>query len=105
MSSTPQNTVGRYRASMSFQSRRPIAWITAVADQISRESGLTGGPDIEDLVINSYLALLDSPSPSDVSERHLLDRCRRQLIVWAWEQGQYDEPLPMNATPSSIATS
>jgi len=89
----------------SFQSRRPIAWITAVADQISRESGLTRGPDIEDLVITSYLASLDSPSPSDVTERHLLDRCRRQLIVWAWEQGQYDEPLPMNGTPSSIATS
>ena len=81
--------------STTISDHQPITWITEAADQISREAGLTRTPDIEDLVITVYLGLLDSPQHQDLREKKLLDRCRRQLIIWAWEQGKYDENLPV----------
>lgn len=78
----------------------PIAMITAVANQIAGETGLACTSDIQNLVIISYLGLLDSPPPEPVSQDRLLENSRHSLIIWAWEQGIEDESLPIAPAPS-----
>lgn len=80
-----------------FLNRRPVSWINAVADQVALEASLVRTADIEDLVIIAYVGLLDSPDSDCLSQDHLLRRCRRQLVAWAWEQGNADEPIQSSA--------
>lgn len=84
-----------------FSARQPIVWITTIADQIAHEAGIARTADIEDLVILAYVGLLDSPNPKDLAQHRLLDRCRQQLVTWAWEEGQHDEVLPAPAHRSA----
>jgi hypothetical protein len=83
-----------------FADRQPLRWITAVADQVADEAGLARTADIDDLVIIAYAGLLDSPDPQDLCPTRLLERCRRNLIVWAWEQGTQEETIPILVSPS-----
>lgn len=83
--------------STAFVNRQPIGWITAVADQVARETGLARTADIDDLVIIAYVGLLDSPSPAEFSQSRLLQQCRHDLVTWAWEQGVHDETIPITA--------
>lgn len=83
----PEQTAG-------FANRDPIAWITTVVRTLVHETRLASSADIEDLVIISYVGLLDCPDPDVLTQEHLLERCRQQLVVWAWEQGKADEPVP-----------
>ena len=76
----------------------PTDLISSVAHQIAHEAGLTWSPDIEDLVILSYVGLLDSPPPEPPNQERLLHRSRKHLIVWAWEQGRESQPLPISGT-------
>jgi hypothetical protein len=72
----------------------PITMITSVAQQITDDTGLTCTHEIQDLVIITYVGLLDSPPPDRPSTEHLLNQCRRNLIIWAWEQGCDGQDLP-----------
>lgn len=76
-----------------YEERRPIAWIVATVEQLTRESGLARTADIEDLVILAYVGQLDSPDPHALSLVRLLARCRSELVTWAWEQGQHEEEI------------
>jgi hypothetical protein len=78
----------------SFADRRPLSWIRVVAEQISAEAGLALTADIEELVILTYVGLLDSPDPHDLSQERLRQRSRQALITWAWEQGVHHEAMP-----------
>lgn len=80
-----------------FGDRQPLRWITAVADQVAAEAGLARTADIDDLVIIAYIGLLDSPDPEDLCPTRLLERCRRGLTVWVWEQGTQEQEIPMMA--------
>ncbi|HKO32261.1 MAG TPA: hypothetical protein VJY85_00800 [Candidatus Limnocylindria bacterium] len=78
----------------SYADRRPLSWTRGVAEQISAEAGLALTADIEDLVILTYVGLLDSPDPHDLSQERLRQRSRQGLITWAWEQGVHQEAMP-----------
>lgn len=64
-----------------FVARQPIAWIASATDQLSRESGVIQTADLEDLVIITYLGLLDSPRRHDLTYAELLARCRVCLVA------------------------
>lgn len=85
-----------------YESRRPLAWIVTVVDQLTQETGLARTATIEDLVIIAYVGQLDSPDPNDLSRQRLLARCRSALVTWAWEQGQHHEALPERSRPASM---
>lgn len=85
-----------------YESRRPLAWIVAVVEQLTQEIGLARTATIEDLVIITYLGQLDSPDPNELSQERLLTRCRSALVTWAWEQGQHDEALPTSRLPVAM---
>ena len=40
-----------------------VSWIVTVTDQLARETGILRNADLEDLVIITYLGLLDDPDP------------------------------------------
>ena len=95
-----------------FASVGPIAMIAAVADRITAETGLDCTADLQHLVLITYLGLLDSPPDQPTTEQpsteqpsteQLLARCRRNLIIWAWEQGDHDQPLPIASTVAAPA--
>jgi hypothetical protein len=88
---------GTEPATSAFAGRGPLRWITAVADQVAEEAGLARTADIEDLVIIAYVGLLDSPDPQALCPTRLLERCRQDLIVWAWELGAQEETIPIMA--------
>jgi hypothetical protein len=71
-----------------------LHWLVSVAHQIANEAGLDCTANIEDLVAITYVGLLDSPLPNQITHERLLERSRQQLTIWAWEQGQYGEPFP-----------
>lgn len=85
-----------------FEARRPIAWISAVVDQLACESGLEQTADLEDLVIIAYLGLLDGTDPLELRRDRLLARCRSQIVTWAWEQGRHDEAITGPRRPVSL---
>lgn len=72
-----------------------LHWLVSVAHQIADEAGLDCTTSIEDLVAITYVGLLDSPLPDQITLERLLERSRQQLTIWAWEQGQYGEPIPV----------
>lgn len=80
-----------------------LGWLIEVARQITDETGLDLSDDIEDLVVIAYVGLLDSPPPAKLTRDSLLQRCRRDLVVWAWEQGDHDQPLPTRAPKQRLS--
>ena len=96
---TPHHTNGTQAAAPAFSDRQPLRWIAAVADQVADEAGLERTADIDDLVIIAYVGLLDSSDPEDLCPTRLLERCRRGLTVWVWEQGTQEQNIPMMACP------
>ena len=100
MTASPTAAGSDRPAGAAFSDRQPVTWINAVAHQVAHEASLVRTPDIEDLVIIAYVGLLDSPDPGAVDQDHLLTRCRQQLVTWAWEQGNADEPVPFTRARS-----
>ena len=86
----------------SYEARRPLAWVVAVVEQLTQEMSLARTATIEDLVIITYVGQLDSPDPNELSQERLLTRCRSALVIWAWEQGQHDEAVPISRPPVAM---
>jgi hypothetical protein len=82
--------------------RTRLRWLADTAEQIAVEAGLQLTADIVDLGTIAYVGLLDTPTENDLTRNRLLQRCRHNLIIWAWEQGNHDLPLLRRATQDGI---
>ena len=76
-----------------------LCWLTTVSTQIAREAGLVCTQDIEDITTVAYAGLLDGPGPEGLTQHRLLEVCRQELIIWAWEQGTEGRSLPLDQRP------
>ena len=76
-----------------FAARLPLKWIVTVTDQLARETGILRTADLEDLVIITYLGLLDNLDSQRLNRVELLTRSRTRVVTWVWEQGAHDQPL------------
>ena len=81
-----------------YAARLPVKWIVTVTEQLARETGILRNADLEDLVIITYLGLLDDPDPQRLTRDELLARSRARVVTWVWEQGSYDQPLARRPT-------
>jgi hypothetical protein len=76
-----------------FAARLPLKWIVTVTDRLARETGILRTADLEDLVIITYIGLLDNLDSQRLNRVELLARSRTRVVTWVWEQGARDQPL------------
>ncbi len=81
-----------------YAARLPVNWIVTVTDQLACETGILRTADLEDLVIITYIGLLDDPDLQHLTRDELLARSRARFVTWVWEQGANDQPLARRPT-------
>lgn len=76
--------------------------LARTARQVADELGLRCVDEIEDLTVTIYATFLNGPPRAQPWTEWVARELRRQLVIWAWEEGQEGGSLPLACqSPSS----
>ena len=69
--------------------------LSRIAREVANALGLRCIDEIEDLTVTVYAAFLNGPPRAEPWTEWVARDLRRQLVIWAWEEGQDGGSLPL----------
>lgn len=72
----------------------PIEGLQRIARDVADDVGLLYVEDIQKLAMIVYVAVLNGPPERQPIAQVIAQKLRRQLVIWAWEEGQNGGTLP-----------